>query len=266
MKTCRIREPVVADRFYPSKPAPLKRLIEDCIAAARPSDFGGNSLKAVIAPHAGYSYSGPIAASALAPLARDKGVIRHIVLIGPSHRVPFQGLAIPSSEAFATPLGKICIDTESCESLLALPQVQVLDNAHAQEHSLEVELPFLQVFLETFTFTPLVVGEATDMEVADVIERVWGGPETRFVISSDLSHYLPYGEAIETDRKTADAVESLRPECIRAHQACGRIPMRAMLIAARKRELQAMTVDLRNSGDTSGIGDRVVGYGAFAFC
>jgi AmmeMemoRadiSam system protein B len=261
----RIRQPAVADRFYPGYPNRLKQLLQDYFAAAKPFGSRVDCPKAIIAPHAGYIYSGPIAASAFAPFIPEKETIRRIVLIGPSHRIPFQGIAIPSCESYATPLGFIPIDAEGCESLRSLPQVQILDDAHAQEHSLEVELPFLQFVLNTFTLVPIVVGESTDWELSDAIDRVWGGPETRFVISSDLSHYLPYEQAVKTDRITADAVEKLQPERIGESQACGRTPIRAMLIAARGRNLQAATLDLRNSGDTAGSRDRVVGYGAFTF-
>ncbi len=221
--------------------------------------------KAVIAPHAGYIYSGPIAASAYARLAPGRDTIKRIVLVGPSHQVPFRGLALGSSEAFATPLGAVPLDLRAADALRSLRQVVVLDEAHAYEHSLEVQLPFLQVVLPEFKLVPLVVGDATDTEIADVIERLWGGPETRIVISTDLSHYCDYKTAQRLDRATADAIERLQPESISEEYACGAAPIRGMLCAAKRRGLRVRTIDLRNSGDTAGPRSRVVGYGAFVF-
>ena len=222
--------------------------------------------KAVIAPHAGYVYSGPIAASACARFAPAREIIKRVVLIGPSHRVPFKGLATTSAEAFATPLGAVPVDTVAIHDLCSrLPQVCVLDEAHAHEHSLEVELPFLQVVLADFKIVPLAVGDANDEQVAEVIEALWGGDETRFVISSDLSHYHDYATAQELDAATARAIEALRPQDIGGEQACGRSPVCGLLRAAQKRGLRAHSVDLRNSGDTAGSRNEVVGYGAFVF-
>jgi AmmeMemoRadiSam system protein B len=219
----------------------------------------------LIAPHAGYLYSGPIAASAYSRFLPAREHIRRIVLVGPSHFVPFAGLATSGADAFATPLGLVPLDAAAIRKLSELPQVTILDLAHAHEHALEVHLPFLQTVLADFTLVPLVVGEATAEQVCEVLDALWDGPETRFVISSDLSHYLDADAARQMDRLTADAVEGLRPEDIGEDQACGRIPIRGLLQAARGRGLHAHTVDLRNSGDTSGPRHQVVGYGAFVF-
>jgi hypothetical protein len=221
--------------------------------------------KAVIAPHAGYIYSGPIAASAYARFASARDSIKRIVLIGPSHRVPFEGLATTSAETWATPLGAIPVDTAAIQQIRPLRQVSVLDEAHAYEHSLEVHLPFLQVVLADFRIVPLVVGYASDEEVAEVIEALWDGDETRFVISSDLSHYHDYATARGLDAATARAIESLKPQDIAEEQACGRMPVCGLLHAARRHGLRVRTVDLRNSGDTAGPRSEVVGYGAWAF-
>lgn len=258
-----VRSPAVAGRFYPLDAEELRRTVSELLAVAAPP--AGPSPKAIIAPHAGYSYSGPIAGSAYAQLVPARGIIRRIVLLGPAHRVAFEGLAVPSATAFATPLGLVPVDTESIGKLASLPQVRVFDEAHGLEHSLEVHLPFLQVALEEFQVVPLAVGEASPEDVARVLEALWGGPETRFVISSDLSHFHDSETARRLDRATAKAIEALAPEEVREDQACGRIPITGLLLAARGRGLQARTIDLRNSGDTAGPRDRVVGYGAFAF-
>ncbi len=259
----KIRAAAAAGRFYPREPAELRRLVSGLLEEVAP--FAGPAPKALVAPHAGYIYSGPIAASAYARFKPAREVIRRVVLVGPSHFVAFEGLALTSAEAFATPLGLVRVDTEAVRQLAAMPQVAVLDQAHRLEHSLEVHLPFLQTVLEDFTLVPLVAGEATADQVGQVLEALWDGPETRFVISSDLSHYLDSAAARRLDRRTADAVEKLRPEEISDEQACGRVPIRGLLQAARGHGLRARTVDLRNSGDTSGPRDQVVGYGAFVF-
>ena len=246
----KVRPAAVAGRFYPADPIELRRMVEGFLsrveldAAAAP--------KAIIAPHAGYIFSGPIAAPAYARFAPARPVIKRIVLIGPSHFVPFEGLAASGAEAFATPLGLVAVDTEAVGRISALAQVKVLDEAHAREHSLEVQLPFLQVALGDFQIVPLLVNEAADEAVAGVMDALWGGPETRIVISSDLSHYHAYASAREMDAATGRAVEQLRPQDIAEDQACGRVPICGLLHAARRRGLRARTVDLRNSGDTAG--------------
>ncbi len=257
------RPAAVAGQFYPGDATTLRRMVEDFLREVKPAT--APTPKAIIAPHAGYVYSGPIAASAYARFAPDRDVIKRVVLLGPSHRVPFRGLAASGAEAFATPLGDVPVDTEAVRALATLQQVAVLNAAHAGEHSLEVQLPFLQVMLKDFKIVPLVVGTATDAQVGEVIDALWGGPETRFVISSDLSHYHDYATARELDAATARAVEALRPEDIGEEQACGRLPIRGLLCAARGHNLQAQTLDLRNSGDTAGPRHEVVGYGAWAF-
>ena len=225
----------------------------------------GSAPKAVIAPHAGYIFSGPIAASAYAQLAPARDTIKRVVLLGPSHYVLFDGLAAPSAKAFATPLGTVPLDTAAIAGICSrLPQVSVRDEAHADEHALEVQLPFLQVVLADFKIVPLLVGEASEDEVAAVIEALWGGDETCFVISSDLSHHLESDQARELDLATSHAIEQLRPEEISAAQACGRIPVCGLLRAAWEHGLRARTLDLRNSSDTAGPRSEVVGYGAFA--
>jgi AmmeMemoRadiSam system protein B len=232
---------------------------------AAPASEEGPAPKAVIVPHAGYVYSGEIAASAYAQVGTLRGEVTRVVLIGPAHRVPLRGLAASGADAFRTPLGDVPLDRETVDRVLELPQVELLEAAHAEEHSLEVQLPFLQVVLDDFSLVPLVAGEATPEEVAEVLEALWGGPETLIVISSDLSHYRDYETARSLDSATTAAIESLAPEGLGGESACGRVPIRGLLVAARQHGLRARTLDLRNSGDTAGPRDGVVGYGAYAF-
>ena len=259
----RVRPAAVAGRFYPSDPVELRALIADLLAQAPPA--AGPAPKALIAPHAGYLYSGPIAASAYAQLLPARDQIKRIVLFGPSHYVSLSGLATSTADAFATPLGIVPVNVEAVRAVRSLPQVSELDAAHDREHSLEVQLPFLQCVLADFTLVPLAVGEATPEEISEVLDSLWGGPETRFVISSDLSHYQDFQTARRLDRATAKAIEALKPAAIGEERACGGRPIRGLLQAARRHGLRARTVDLRSSGDTAGPRDRVVGYGAFVF-
>lgn len=256
------RRPAVAGLFYPGDPRELKRMVDGYLAEPHAHD---TPPKALIAPHAGYIYSGSVAASAYATLAPAHAEIRRVVLLGPAHRVPVRGLAASSAERFDTPLGPIDLDREAIDSALTLPQVRIMDEAHAQEHSLEVQLPFLQEVLDCFTLVPFVVGDAGPEEVAEVLDLLWGGPETLIVISSDLSHYHSYPVAQRLDTATSAAIEALRPRDIGYDQACGRIPVNGLLELARRRGLRARTLDQRNSGDTAGPRDQVVGYGAYVF-
>jgi AmmeMemoRadiSam system protein B len=187
-----------------------------------------------------------------------------VVLLGPAHRVPFQGLAASGAEAFETPLGLVPLDAGGVAAALALPAVQVLDFAHAAEHSLEVHLPFLQVVLDGFQLVPLLVGDSSPEEVGEVLRGLWGGQETLIVVSSDLSHYHEYAEARRIDAETAARIEHGELEGLTAQRACGFLPVGGLLNIARRDHLSIKTVDLRNSGDTAGDQSRVVGYGAFA--
>ncbi len=254
------RPPAVAGSFYPADSKQLRTMVDGYLASAQTD---GVAPKAIIVPHAGYIYSGPVAASAYARLKGLRGRVTRVVLLGPSHRVGFSGLAFSSADYYDTPLGRIPLDRHAEELLAGLPQVRVYDAAHAREHSLEVHLPFLQETLSEFTLVPLVVGDATPAEVGEVLERLWGGPETLIVISSDLSHYHDYATAQRLDRATSQAIEALRYEDIGYDAACGRNPVNGLLYVARQRGLHARTIDLRNSGDTAGPRDQVVGYGAY---
>ena len=256
-----IRQPAVAGMFYPADTWQLAHDVQQLLDAARPFDV---IPKALIVPHAGYIYSGAIAASAYATLKDVAPCIRRVVLLGPTHRVAVRGLAVPDAEAFDTPLGRVMLDSNALRAITYLPQVVISREVHAQEHSLEVQLPFLQSVLRDFTLLPLAVGMATAEEVTEVLEALWGGDETLIVISSDLSHYLPYSTAQRVDAQTADAILHLK-QPISHEQACGGTPINGLIVAARKHHLTPHLLDLRNSGDTAGTHDRVVGYAAFAF-
>ncbi len=257
------RPPAVAGYFYPSSPGELAAGVRTLLADAR-MDAAACPPKALIVPHAGYVYSGPVAASAYARLSSVAGRIRRVVLLGPVHRVPVRGLALPQATAFSTPLGEVPLDTASMAALTALPQVTVSAAVHAQEHSLEVHLPFLQTVLREFRLLPLAVGDATPEEVAGVLERVWGGEETLVVISSDLSHYLPYDVARRTDDNTVRHILALSADLDHG-EACGATPVNGLLAFAGHHALRAELLDMRNSGDTAGDKSRVVGYAAIAF-
>jgi len=257
------RPPAVAGQFYPDDPVELRKMVKGFLAAAKV--ITGKIPKAIIAPHAGYQYSGPIAGSAYACLAGGRDSIKRVVLLGPSHFVTFSGLAVSSAKSFQSPFDSISVDEEALERIRTLPQVTILDAAHENEHSLEVHLPFLQIALDEFKLVPLVVGDAAANEVETMLNERWGGGETCIVVSSDLSHYHDYQAAQQIDRGTACAIESLNWQELNSYRACGCQPICGLLRAARKHGLRCHVVDLRNSGDTSGRRDRVVGYGAFVF-
>jgi AmmeMemoRadiSam system protein B len=254
------RRPAVAGLFYPDDPKALRQMVDGFLEEA-PAP-AGEAYKAFILPHAGYLYSGPVAGTGYRCLCVEPDRVRRVVLLGPAHRVAFRGMAISSHDAFATPLGRVAVDEAAIESIRDLPQVVELDQAHEREHSLEVHVPFLQVSLREFQLVPLVVGDARAVEVAEVLDRLWGGDETCIIISSDLSHYHTYERACGLDRETARRIEGLDP--VSPEQACGAVPLNGLLHVARNRGMTWQLLDLRNSGDTAGPRDRVVGYGAFA--
>jgi MEMO1 family protein len=254
------RQPAVAGSFYPANPAELSHMLDRYLNQAASSRA---APKAIIAPHAGYVYSGPIAASAYARLASVRDIIKRVVLMGPSHRIAFGGLAISAADHFVTPLGEITIDQDAVSALSDLSFVGYLEQAHAMEHSLEVHLPFLQSMLADFKLVPIVAGDASPEQVSQVLDRLWGGAETLIVISSDLSHYHPYAEAQHLDQDTSRHIEHLRYEALSAEAACGRVPVAGLLKLLRDKALSIKTIDLRNSGDTAGDKQRVVGYGAY---
>lgn len=256
------RPAAMAGRFYPADAAALLAAVQAYVPA--PADAAPRLPKILLVPHAGYIYSGPVAGAAYARLARAAGRIRRVVLLGPTHRVAVRGMAIPGVAAFHTPLGAVPLDTELLDELAGLPGIVRSDAAHAQEHALEVQLPFLQQLLGAFRLVPIAVGQADPHAVDRLLERLWGGDETLIVISSDLSHYLPYAAAQARDRATIDRVLALDPR-LSHDEACGATPLAGALIAARRHGLQPRLLDLRNSGDTAGDRDRVVGYASVAF-
>ena len=259
-----VRQPAVAGLFYPSNADQLASDISQFLLASHPLDKLPPP-KAFIVPHAGYAYSGSVAAEAYAQLNSYRRHIKQVIILGPAHRVALQGLAIMDVQYFRTPLGDIAQDNRLCEELLELPQVNVLDQAHWQEHSLEVQLPFLQTVLEDFSVVALAVGDSTASEIEQVLNKVWGGPETLIVISSDLSHYKDYQTATYVDRSTCEAIEKLDIEHIDYQQACGCVGVKGLLRAARRRDMQVTTLALCNSGDRGGDKEHVVGYGSWAF-
>ena len=255
-----IRQPAVAGTFYPANPTQLHLMLDQYLKDA---ESAAKVPKAIIAPHAGYIYSGPIAASAYARLKKAHAQITRVVLLGPSHRVPFAGLAVTRADTFSTPLGDIAIDQEAVQAIVKLPFVEYLEQAHTYEHSLEVHLPFLQEMLDNFKLVPIVAGDATPEQVSEVIKTLWGGDETLIVISSDLSHYHDYATAQIMDKATSIIIENLHYEALASESACGRVPVSGLLKLAREKSLSVKTIDLRNSGDTAGDKRRVVGYGAY---
>jgi len=258
----KIRPAAVAGLFYPADPAQLHNDIQTMLSVTEQTE---SVPKALIVPHAGYIFSGPVAASAYAQLKNIRHIVKRVILLGPCHRVPLRGLATSSADYFETPLGSIRLDHEAIKQIASLPQIEEFDLTHEQEHSLEVQLPFLQEVLDDFSLVPLVVGDTNAEEVSEVLERLWGGDETLIVISSDLSHYHDYNTARAMDNETCLAIEEMNPAAIHYDQACGRNPVVGLLTAANKHGLHATTLDLRNSGDTAGDKSSVVGYGAWAF-
>lgn len=261
MRTARVRPPAVAGTFYPADAAALRSYVDAVLADVEPP--AGPVPKAVIAPHAGYVYSGPVAASAYGPLRAARGRVARVVLLGPAHRVGIDAIAAPSVDAFATPLGDVRVDAAGRDALVEAGLVVVRDDVHAAEHSLEVQLPFLQVILGDVAVLPLAVGHAPAGRVADALDAVWGGDETLIVVSSDLSHYHDHVTASGLDRRTAAAIVANRPDLLGPSDACGVRAIRGLLLAATRHRLNVELLDLRTSADTAGDPERVVGYGAF---
>lgn len=260
-----VRPAAVAGMFYPGNPEELDTMVRQLLAQAGRKKKACPCPKSLIVPHAGYIYSGPVAASAYIRLADCPQPPKRVVLVGPAHRVMVRGLALPEAGAFATPLGEVPLDVEAMREIETLPQVTVNSVVHAMEHSLEVHLPFLQRSLPDFRLIPLVAGDASPEEVAEVLNMLWGGEDTLILISSDLSHYLPYEEAMRVDMLTAQAIVD-RKWPIHHRQACGATAINGLLVATSDHAMRAHLLDLRNSGDTAGGREQVVGYGAFAFC
>lgn len=256
-----VRPPAVAGMFYPADPGELTRVIEQYMENAR---WQTPIPKAIVVPHAGYIYSASVAAAAFACIASRPTSVSRVILLGPAHRVALQGIALSSADFFSTPLGVIPIDQAANALIRGLPQTEVVDEAHSQEHSLEVQLPFLQLYLHDFTLVPLVVGHTDPAAVSEVMEKLWGGEETLVIVSTDLSHYHDYETAKELDAETTRAIEELRLQDIGPQQACGCMPLRGLLYSAQNRGMKITTLVTKNSGDTAGPRNQVVGYGAYA--
>ena len=255
-----VRQPAVSGSFYPDNPEILKNMLESYLQQVAPAD---KAPKAIIVPHAGYIYSGEIAASAYARLRSRRGTIKRVVLLGPSHKVGFTGLALSHADAFRTPLGDIPLDSEAIATLANFPFVNYMDQAHLYEHSLEVQLPFLQMTLDSFCLIPIVVGDCPAEQIEQILELFYGKDDTLIVISSDLSHFHDYATAQRLDKETSDKIEHLDYQHLDYDSACGRVPVSGLLALAKKKSLTVETIDLRNSGDTAGDKSRVVGYGAY---
>jgi AmmeMemoRadiSam system protein B/AmmeMemoRadiSam system protein A len=259
-----IRYPAVAGTFYPAERDALERQLKSFMSEAANDPPTAVLPKVIIGPHAGYVYSGSVAARAYARLTAARGKISRVVLIGPSHYLAFRGLAVDTAEAWAMPGGTVQLDRVAIAGLRSLPMVGELDAAYQREHALEVHVPFLQQVLGDFRLVPIVAGEAPPEAVAAVFNALWGGPETLIVISTDLSHYLDYATCRSVDQATAEAIERFDLDVLGPSQACGAIPTRGLLLEARRRRMTIERLDLRNSGDTAGPKARVVGYGAWA--
>ena len=257
------RPAAVAGLFYPADPGRLQTEVLELLGGASPTSKV--MPKALIAPHAGYVYSGRVAGAAFAKLRASAQTIRRVVLIGPAHYVYLSGIAAPRVDAFETPLGRVLVDTETCSQIGCFEFVTQTDAPHAPEHALEVALPFLQTILSSFRLVPLVVGDAAPQEVACLLQQLWGGPETLIVISSDLSHYHSHETAQRLDLATAEAIEQGDWVSLGSSQACGWVAVAGLLIESRRRGLEVCRLALCNSGDTAGSRDRVVGYGAWMF-
>jgi AmmeMemoRadiSam system protein B len=257
----RVRPPAVAGAFYPGDARVLAGTVERLLAEASSRPEISAPPRALIVPHAGYVYSGPIAAAAYRTVLAAP--VRRVLLLGPSHRTPLRGLAVPSADVFATPLGPVTVAADLRANLLAAGLATVDDASHRLEHSLEVQLPFLQAVLPGVPVLPVTVGVTPAADVARAIEAVWDD-DTLVVVSSDLSHYEPYGAARSHDARTARSITDLDAAAVGDRDACGCFAVRGLLVAAQARGLRVRLLDLRSSGDTAGDRDRVVGYGAFA--
>jgi AmmeMemoRadiSam system protein B len=258
-----VRQPAVAGAFYSGNKGVLANDIKAFLDSTTPVK-GQASPKAIVVPHAGYIYSGQTAAIAYSHLVAGCKTIKRVILLGPVHRVSVRGLALPGADAFATPLGEIELDQAAIASISHLHQIVVSPTAHAQEHSLEVQLPFLQSVLDEFKLVPLAVGDTTPAEIAEILDILWGGSETLIVISSDLSHFLPYDIAQKVDSETVQNILDMKVS-LTHNQACGGAPINGLVLAARRHHLKPKLLDLCNSGDTAGDKNRVVGYASFMF-
>lgn len=263
MASASIRRAAVAGFFYPHDPRVLHTQVAELLALALPPETSA-SPKVLVVPHAGYIYSGPVAATAFALLERIRHRISRVVVIGPAHRMAVRGFVLPAAQAFATPLGEVPVSRRDWLALQGRPDVSIDDAPHAEEHCLEVQLPFLQCILDKFEIVPILVGNAPADAVAELLDGLWGGDETLILVSSDLSHYTPYDRARQTDRATIGQILKGSPPLVH-DQACGATVLNGLMILAARRGLERQLLDLRNSGDTAGDRSSVVGYSSLVF-
>lgn len=259
----KIRKEAVAGTFYPEGTIELETLITTLLHEKDLPDIP--PPKAIIVPHAGYVFSGSIAASAYRKIKSFSSLIKKVVILGPSHRVSFNGIALSSDEQWATPLGNVEVDQETCCELKTIDFINYNDAAHKEEHSIEVQLPFLQKTLNDFTIIPLLSCQTSLKEAVYTLEKVWGDEETLIIISSDLSHFLNYDDCRKKDHETVNAIENFDYDKLKNDDACGLIPISALLAVAKQKKMKMETLDVRCSGDTAGRRDSVVGYASFGF-
>ncbi|MEY3220641.1 MAG: hypothetical protein RIT27_1998 [Pseudomonadota bacterium] len=257
-----IRKPILAGFFYPDEPLFLIHTIEELLKEIPPTDI---SPKALIVPHASYEYAGKIMATAYASLLKKHFQIKNVVLLGISHHTSFRGIAVTSKTAYLTPLGQIPVEESTVMKLLQYPQIIMFDEAHIKEHCLELQLPFLQVILQSFSLIPLVVGDISSNNISEVLKILWGNQETLVIVTSNLSYYHHYNTAQQLDQMNATLIETLRWQDLKHDQTCSSPLMGGLLQVAQQKALTAKTFAICNSGDTIGTKDRVVGYGAFGF-
>ncbi len=257
-----VRKPAVAGSFYPADPDQLNAVVEQLLHRTSPC---ADTPKAIVAPHAGYLYSSKPAAAAMSRICHRDNSVSRVVILSPNHKMPVDGVAVPSHEYFATPLGKVPLDREVCDQMVSMPFCSLNDEAHAEEHGIEVLLPFMQRRLENFRIVPLIIGRLDTQSVSRLLHEIWGGPETIIIVSSDLSHYLSDAEARDMDGLTARSVERLNVENIKGNNACGWVPFSGLLEQAKLRDLRVTRHALCNSSDTVGPKEKVVGYGAWSF-
>jgi AmmeMemoRadiSam system protein B len=266
-----IRQPAAAGTFYPSDPGELARMVDRLLAGAAQPPPGEPMPDALIVPHAGYAYSGPVAASAYARLRPFAPTVTRVTILGPAHFVPLVGTAVPGTDVWRTPLGDVPID-ETLRDAAVEAGATVDEEPHEPEHSLEVQVPFLQrVAGDRFSILPVAVGMTSPGQVADLLAGIVGAfarasegvPGVLTLVSTDLSHYLDHQTASQMDRRTAEAILARDPVAVGGDDACGLYALRGALEHARRCDLDVRLLDLRTSGDTAGDRRRVVGYGAF---
>ena len=258
----KIKQADVAGMFYPGEEASLRQMVDGFIQKALSFDL---RPRAIIAPHAGYIYSGSIAGTAYKTIAAVRDQIENVIIMSPAHRFYLRGIALHMADAFATPLGNIPVNIGIVKKIKQFSSVQWEERSFIQEHGLETHLPFIQrAFKPGIKIVPMIVGECQESEVAEILESVWEDPRNFVIISSDLSHFHSYADAKKLDRNTVDLIQNLDSQSLDTEFACGHYPICGLLNLARNRKLKIKALDIRSSGDTAGSKESVVGYGSFA--